>query len=887
MDAAEQTQTPPPRVFISYSHDSGEHADRVLALAQQLRRDGIEVELDQFHQNELQHWPRWCEEQLRPDNSDFVLCVCTAQYKRRVEGKVAADVGKGVFWEGALIYNYLYNAKGNPRFVPVLLDDANAVDIPLVLDGYDRYGVKLFGLDDTHSEYAKLYRLLTRRSGIEKEKVGAIQKLPPLPEEERRTDFISLIECLLVEVSGVKSDTEKILSILGNRPPPASSTERPHNLPPWMAPEYFIGRHEELQILSFGLRISIRDAVVRPHVIYGGGGVGKSRLAIQTAWLIYLKGECNMAFFVSATTPVELATQLSSLDAPSLLNIYGNLKPPEELQTRKKAVIEALRTKAGRWVLILDNADSEQARDSVIQLFKELADGRFIVTSRREDWPRALVRKVAVNVFSREDAVACLLSQYWKKEPSLAAFSELAHELGCLPLALALAASYMESFRITPQRYLREWKQKQETFLNFVAKDVDYGCSLLAAFKVSYDCLSTSATALLRHLAWIAPEPFPRTQLENSEVLKMTISAEIPAALAELQMLSLVAIEDESLSLHRLVLDCARTIMSEQMRHDSLLLMSACVELMLPPPEWNEVGWRQWEQLAAHVRTLLYHLDECQMESSAAGIMNGFGPWLCHRAQYTEAEPLMRRVLAIHEASHGPRVAIDLNNLAQLLQATNRLAEAEPLMRRALAIDEKSFGPDHPKVAIDFNNLAQLLQATNRLSEAELLMRRALAIDEKSGPEDPRVAIDLNNLAQLLKATDRLPEAESLMRRALAIDQRSLEPEDPRIAIRLNNLALLLQVTKRLSEAEPFMRRALEIHKKSYGPEHPSVAIDLSNLALLLQDTNRPAEAEPLMRQALAIDQKSFGAIRLNNLAQLLVATNRLSEPSGNQGTAS
>ena len=38
--------------------------------------------------------------------------------------------------------------------------------------------------------------------------------------------------------------------------------------------------------------------------------------------------------------------------------------------------------------------------------------------------------------------------------------------------------------------------------------------------------------------------------------------------------------------------------------------------------------------------------------------------------------------------------AVALDNLAQLLQATNRLAEAEPLMRRALAIDEKSFGPE-------------------------------------------------------------------------------------------------------------------------------------------------------------------------------------------------
>ena len=51
-------------------------------------------------------------------------------------------------------------------------------------------------------------------------------------------------------------------------------------------------------------------------------------------------------------------------------------------------------------------------------------------------------------------------------------------------------------------------------------------------------------------------------------------------------------------------------------------------------------------------------------------------------------------------------------------------------MKRALAIDEKSYGPDHPDVARDLNNLAQLLQATNRLGEAEPLMRRALAIDE-------------------------------------------------------------------------------------------------------------------------------------------------------------
>ena len=68
----------------------------------------------------------------------------------------------------------------------------------------------------------------------------------------------------------------------------------------------------------------------------------------------------------------------------------------------------------------------------------------------------------------------------------------------------------------------------------------------------------------------------------------------------------------------------------------------------------------------------------------------------------------MRRALEIDEASFGgqhPEVARGLNNLAQLLQATNRLGEAEPLMRQALEIDEASFGKQHPTVAIRLNNL--------------------------------------------------------------------------------------------------------------------------------------------------------------------------------------
>jgi tetratricopeptide (TPR) repeat protein len=127
-----------------------------------------------------------------------------------------------------------------------------------------------------------------------------------------------------------------------------------------------------------------------------------------------------------------------------------------------------------------------------------------------------------------------------------------------------------------------------------------------------------------------------------------------------------------------------------------------------------------------------------------------------------DTEPLMRRALEIDEASYGPdhpEVATRLNNLAQLFQATNRLAEAEPLMRRALEIDEASYGPDHPKVATDLNNLAQLLQATNRLAEAEPLMRRVVEIflrfTQRTGHDHPHLEAAVKNYTGLLAQMGR------------------------------------------------------------------------------------------------------------------------------------
>ena len=68
-----------PQVFISYSHDSDDHKQSILALSDRLRSDGIDCQIDQYLNGApAQGWQRWMEGQI--EAADFVLVVCTKIY---------------------------------------------------------------------------------------------------------------------------------------------------------------------------------------------------------------------------------------------------------------------------------------------------------------------------------------------------------------------------------------------------------------------------------------------------------------------------------------------------------------------------------------------------------------------------------------------------------------------------------------------------------------------------------------------------------------------------------------------------------------------------------------------------------------------------------------
>jgi hypothetical protein len=127
------------KVFISYSHDSAEHAEHALALTQLLRQDGVDAWIDQYENGTPEEgWPRWMLNRL--DWAGFVFIICSETYYRRFRGKDEAGRGKGADWEGQLVTLDLYDSKSRTlKFVPVLFEDLDAQFIPELLRGLNHY----------------------------------------------------------------------------------------------------------------------------------------------------------------------------------------------------------------------------------------------------------------------------------------------------------------------------------------------------------------------------------------------------------------------------------------------------------------------------------------------------------------------------------------------------------------------------------------------------------------------------------------------------------------------------------------------------------------------------------------------------------------------------
>ncbi len=279
----------PPRVFISYSHDSEEQMDQVLSLANRLRAEGIDCSIDQYEQSPAKGWHRWMMDEI--EVADFVLMIFTAKYTRHFWSKEEDVMAMGVAWQGAIITQDLYAQHGkNSKYIPILFSLENTDAIPKILRSTSRYDLR------NSNGYEQLYRRLTNQPKNIKPELGKLQKLPA---NERQHFFNLTLEKIDIK------EKEKC------------------NLPRGRY-NNFIGRKKEIRELLDRISPNYRQHI---NVVRGIGGVGKTSLVIEVAsqcWQAKKDGR------IDDCIPVFDAIIFTSSKAADLVNTQIVNRPEKE-----------------------------------------------------------------------------------------------------------------------------------------------------------------------------------------------------------------------------------------------------------------------------------------------------------------------------------------------------------------------------------------------------------------------------------------------------------------------------------------------------------------------------------------------------------------------------
>jgi serine/threonine protein kinase len=249
------------------------------------------------------------------------------------------------------------------------------------------------------------------------------------------------------------------------------------------------------------------------------------------------------------------------------------------------------------------------------------------------------------------------------------------------------------------------------------------------------------------------------------------------------------------------------------------------------------------------------------------------------RAQFDEAESLLRESLETHERLRGPDepanadISRVLNDLGAVLRGAGKLDEAESVHRRALEIRIKIGGADSIEVAESLNNLANVLRAKNDLESASRFMAEALRIRRvalRAG--HPLTVQAIQNMAVLKASTGDYAGAIPLFEEAVELEMRTFGPDHPSRARTLVNLANVRRAGGDAPGSEAPLREALRIQKLRLDAQDPTTWATQSSLARTLNETGRDDQAVPLLEEAVAAlaGAGPRGARHLESAATLL-----------------
>jgi tetratricopeptide (TPR) repeat protein len=654
--------------------------------------------------------------------------------------------------------------------------------------------------------------------------------------------------------------------------------------------------------------------LTRPEVTDGqslalAGGTGKTQLAVAFAHALWQGGATDLLVWVPAMSRDAIITGY----AQALAEI-GADDTGEDQDTLAARFLAWLAETRRPWLVVID--DLADPAD-LAELWPRGTAGRVLVTTRVQAASiRAPGRKILqVGVFNRREALGYLTAKLYDDPDQRIEALDLAEDLGCLPLALTLAADTIAESEFGCREYRVMFADRKQR-INLSSAD-GFGTTAAAVWSLALDRadqlpppgLARPALALT---ALLGIGGIPGAVLTSRAACDYITGRQpadersVRAALQNLARTGLVTIDPTSTAytvrMHHLVQATilqvlppavleqtskaaadalvqvwpqreSNPLLAQALRGCAASLHQAAAELLWEP-EGHPVLFRTGRSLD-NVRATGPAISYWQMMADTSGRILGPGhaqTLLSHDSlaasyetagQLDEAIGVHGQSLAERERLLGPGHPETLtarSNLAHVCLTADRPDEAIPLYERALAGREWVLGPDHPDTLTARSDLAGAYRSAGRLADAINVFQRTLADRELVlGQDHPETLTARNNLAAALHSADRLTEAIPLYERTLADRERVLGADHPDTMTSRASVAYAYRAADRLKDAIPVYRRTLADRERVLGPDHPDTMISRANLASAYYSARKFKDAISLFEQTLADRERVQG----------------------------
>ncbi|MFJ6572188.1 FxSxx-COOH system tetratricopeptide repeat protein [Streptomyces sp. NPDC091292] len=593
----------------------------------------------------------------------------------------------------------------------------------------------------------------------------------------------------------------------GSRLRPATYRLPPRNT-------HFTGRDATLRELRQRLTSGNEGAI---QVVHGLGGVGKTQLAVEYAYVY--RSKYRFVAFVDAEDPDLVASQFASL--------ARELGLAEVSSDQVVARVYGALLDHGPWLIIFDNGERPGTLMGALPSGDLGSNGHVVVTTRMRGWSsRAGV--IDLDVFTRREAVELLARRVCGMTTVVA--DRIAEHLGDLPLAVEQAAGYMDYHHTPPERYLALLTSRLEDMIA-LGEPADRPAVVVATlWQLSVRKLEIrqpQAMRLLELCALLAPEPIPLDLFSGSAETLVAAAADPVAwdtTVGALAGLGLARRGASSLVLHRLVQAAIRAAMRDDARTDARVRLCRALLAAVPHDIHGDPDARtRWQELLPHALVVTKDEPPSECAAETATLLRLASVFLLSIGDHSVALPLCERAFAIDESleHRAAEVGFDLITLAQIHRDRGALERARPMAERALSLHESCLPADSPAIATDLATLARIRHLLGDHEAAVPLAERALRIDEAAyGPDDPYVSFDLIALASVHLDMGDHAVAVPLISRALRIREASYAPDHLYIGYALLLKARAAHVLNDPTAAHLARRGALILHAR-LGETHP------------------------------------------------------------------